>query len=246
MEASEGRWCQVRRIRQPAEPPTSAAAARLALDRDDENKNWGLENEATGKILPSLPVEGEDRPAGGGVKAAEATEAVVESTAALPGYIEHVVMPEDTFQGLCLRYKLKPLALRKANGFSGENIRVLKVLRIPTAHLCSSGTGVAFVPQVRNRDVTTQLFRNETGLGSIEAKLYLEDHGWDVAKAKRAWEEDNAWEEEAAREQAALATGKESKSAPVSAEKSTSKLGARAKVGRWSLKGDAGKETAVL
>ena len=75
-------------------------------------------------------------------------------------------------------------------------MRMVKVLKIPTAHLC--GTGVAFVPQLRTPDVAVQELRNHTRMGTIEAKLYLEDAGWDVAKALAAWRDDNEWEAGAA------------------------------------------------
>eukprot|EP00980_Cylindrotheca_fusiformis_P017142 scaffold5276_cov134-Cylindrotheca_fusiformis.AAC.9 len=40
-----------------------------------------------------------------------------------PRYIEHDVQSSDTFTGICLRYKISPAELRKANGgFSGTNL----------------------------------------------------------------------------------------------------------------------------
>ena len=46
---------------------------------------------------------------------------------------QHVVLPHDTFAGICVRYKLSPLALRRANGgFSGSNLSLAPaVLHIP-------------------------------------------------------------------------------------------------------------------
>lgn len=49
--------------------------------------------------------------------------------------IVHDVRPEDTFEGICLRYKVNPTALRQANnGFQGSNLALApNPLIIPTA-----------------------------------------------------------------------------------------------------------------
>jgi hypothetical protein len=79
-----------------------------------------------------------------------------------------------------------------------------QVLRIPTAHLCR-GSGVAFVPQARTRNVLLQELRHACsrggpvgsgGLSVAEAQLYLEDANWDLQVAHAAWAADNAWEAE--------------------------------------------------
>mmetsp|Transcript_17709 Transcript_17709/g.33338 ORF Transcript_17709/g.33338 Transcript_17709/m.33338 type:complete len:627 (-) Transcript_17709:79-1959(-) len=48
-------------------------------------------------------------------------------------YQPHVVLPDDTWQGICLRYKITPLQLRRANGgFSGTQLTLAPpVLKIP-------------------------------------------------------------------------------------------------------------------
>ena len=47
-------------------------------------------------------------------------------------FTQHVVLPEDTFNGICLRYKVSPLELRRINNFSGSNLRLAPaVLRVP-------------------------------------------------------------------------------------------------------------------
>ena len=50
-----------------------------------------------------------------------------------PFNIEHIVQPSDTFQGICLRYKITPTQLRQANGgFSGTNLLLApNPLKIP-------------------------------------------------------------------------------------------------------------------
>jgi hypothetical protein len=37
-------------------------------------------------------------------------------------YVEHVILPTDTFQGICLAYKISATRLRQVNHFSGSNL----------------------------------------------------------------------------------------------------------------------------
>jgi len=39
-------------------------------------------------------------------------------------FVEHVVLPSDTFQGLCINYKITSYQLRQANMFSGTNLKL--------------------------------------------------------------------------------------------------------------------------
>ena len=50
-----------------------------------------------------------------------------------PDLLHHTVLPTDTFQGICLKYKITPTELRRANGgFSGTNLHLVpNPLRIP-------------------------------------------------------------------------------------------------------------------
>jgi hypothetical protein len=122
----------------------------------------------------------------------ERQQAFEESMAAAPEFIDHVILPSDTFPGICLRYKVKPAIIRRVNQFTGDNLRSLKVLKIPTAYLIASGRPL--VSQIHDRDVQLQIFMNDTGLGSIEAKIYLDNHEWDAKKAREEWADDNIWE----------------------------------------------------
>ena len=40
----------------------------------------------------------------------------------LPSVLEHVVMPGDTIQGICLRYRVSAIELRRHNNFSGKSL----------------------------------------------------------------------------------------------------------------------------
>ena len=63
-----------------------------------------------------------------------ASEHLTNERAAL-SYLEHLVLPEDTFHGICLRYHISTTELRRANCFSGSNLALAPTkLRIPVGH----------------------------------------------------------------------------------------------------------------
>jgi hypothetical protein len=102
--------------------------------------------------------------------------------------IEHVILPGDTLQGICLRYRVSAVEVRRHNMFSGNNIQFKKTLRIPLE------PGVPIVLQGYDRnELKLQLFKNETGEENTEAKIYLEDHNWNVTEAIKAWRQDDVW-----------------------------------------------------
>jgi LysM repeat protein len=111
-------------------------------------------------------------------------------------FLEHTVQSSDTFQGICLRYKITPTELRRANyGFSGSNLSLAPTpLRIPTSddsHLLLLVEGVAVVEEngsnSNNSDTTTSkvnsVLRVCPGMAKSEAKCYLELNDWDLEQA---------------------------------------------------------------
>eukprot|EP01031_Cornospumella_fuschlensis_P045006 gene45006-55056_t len=104
-----------------------------------------------------------------------------------PSVIEHVVMPEDTLPGLCLRYNVTATDVRRMNIFSGNNIHFKKSLRIPIQ------SGAFIQPQSDTLEVKVQKFKNATGESNKEAHIYLEEHNYDVDKAIAAWKGDENW-----------------------------------------------------
>ena len=91
----------------------------------------------------------------------------------IPGvdYVEHVVMPTDTLQGICLSYKVSATRLRQANQFSGNTLLLApKKLIIP---LSKNGLKNG---AIRMQDRTTKEFKLQalmaefTDLGSEDAK----------------------------------------------------------------------------
>ncbi|KAG5190900.1 hypothetical protein JKP88DRAFT_297360 [Tribonema minus] len=110
---------------------------------------------------------------------------------ALPAFLEHVIMPEDTLVGICLRYRVSKKELHHYNDFFGEHFRLCKVLRIPNKF-----TDVEAVAQLqpRSREVDLQRFRYESGLGMKEAAFYLETNDWSLALALLQFRGDTEWE----------------------------------------------------
>jgi len=80
-----------------------------------------------------VPFQAADYAAGGGSGA---------GSSGGPFHVEHIVQPSDTFQGICLRYKITPTQLRQANGgFSGTNLFLApNPLKIPNLNNTSSST----------------------------------------------------------------------------------------------------------
>ena len=111
-----------------------------------------------------------------------------------PSVIEHTVMSSDTLQGICLRYRVSALDLRRYNLFSGNNIQCKKTLRIPL----EPGIPVE-IQDFDSREIKSQIFRNETQETIIETNIYLEENNWDLKKALEAWKQDDNWAQSQAR-----------------------------------------------
>lgn len=104
-----------------------------------------------------------------------------------PAVIDHVVMPSDTMQGICLKYRVSAVTLRQYNNFSGNSFRSKKSLRIPLE------PGIPVSIQLPTHDVMVQQFKNITGEGHQESQFYLEEHGWDLREAVASFNGDVAW-----------------------------------------------------
>lgn len=115
------------------------------------------------------------------------------STSNFSPFLEHLVQPTDTFEGICLRYKVTPTELRQANDFTGTNLFLApNPLKIPRPIIVS--TAVANnsnnnetkedVPRALTTDqVVSILLKNCPKLSKSEARAYLELSDWDIAEA---------------------------------------------------------------
>lgn len=106
-----------------------------------------------------------------------------------PVVINHIVMPSDSLQGLCLRYRAKAVDVRRWNCFSGNNIKAFKSLKIPI----EPGPLPKRAIQQETPELLLQIFRNETGESTAEAKVYLSEANGNLEAALRAWREDESF-----------------------------------------------------
>jgi LysM repeat protein len=73
-------------------------------------------------------------------------------------YLEHVVLPSDTLQGICLAYKISSQKLRQANCFSGNTLLLApKKLVIPISPQQAGRVG--FGPIVRGQDTESKEYK---------------------------------------------------------------------------------------
>jgi len=101
---------------------------------------------------------------------------------------QHTVMPDDTLQGICLRYRTSVQDIRRMNCFSGNSIQFKKILFIPIRK------GVQVQMQENTHDVLIQKFKNATGESAVESRIYLEESEWNVESAIEKWNIDDNWE----------------------------------------------------
>jgi len=86
-------------------------------------------------------------------------------------YVEHVILPSDTLQGICLAYKINPTRLRQANHFSGNSLILApKKLVIPLSKKALR-TGFIRVQDTDAKEYKLHAFLAEfPDLSSTEAK----------------------------------------------------------------------------
>ncbi|CAB9497683.1 expressed unknown protein [Seminavis robusta] len=109
-------------------------------------------------------------------------------------YIVHTVVPSDTFSGLCLRYKIKPVELRRINYFSGTNLALApsKLLIPLTTSIENLRLQDTSSPEYKMQMVLTEFPK----LASVERKAYLEMNEWDLEQALEEIRQDTEWEKE--------------------------------------------------
>lgn len=107
--------------------------------------------------------------------------------------IDHVVLPTDTLQGLCLAYKMSATRLRMENKFSGNSLQMApKKLKIPVVNATKG-------MMIRTQDTTSQEYKLYAVVAEIptmelvESKAYLDLSNWDLDEALRSAREDEGW-----------------------------------------------------
>mmetsp|Transcript_5201 Transcript_5201/g.14001 ORF Transcript_5201/g.14001 Transcript_5201/m.14001 type:complete len:238 (-) Transcript_5201:548-1261(-) len=123
-----------------------------------------------------------------------------KNDAAARQHIEyHVDEDKDTFQGICLRYKVTSTELRRANCFSGSNLKLAPVpLKIPlnskNHHMKDN---VAAPRKAITRQEAVQNLVRACGckISGMEAKAYLELNEWDYEQSLQNARDDLKYEQ---------------------------------------------------
>eukprot|EP00980_Cylindrotheca_fusiformis_P016678 scaffold5024_cov136-Cylindrotheca_fusiformis.AAC.7 len=111
-------------------------------------------------------------------------------------YVEHIVLPTDTLQGICIAYKVSVVSLRRANHFTGQLHSAPKKLLIPLSKQALR-TGYIRVQDTDTKEYKLSFFQAEfADITPTEAKAYLELADWDLKEAIRSMREDREWEKE--------------------------------------------------
>jgi len=161
---------------------------------DSLHKEWSLvavdkPSSSTSIIVDAVIItEGEN----GGSGTNTTTTTKIINNDPLSPFVEHYIKPSDTFQGICLRYKVKPLELRRANGFTGTNLHLApNPLKIPRTDIMTTSAVAVAVPKLSQNEVVGVLLREFRGkLSRSEAKAYLMLSDWDLTAALENAHED--------------------------------------------------------
>lgn len=89
-------------------------------------------------------------------------------------YVEHVILPSDTLQGICIAYKINATRLRQANHFSGQSLQLApKKLVIPLSKKALR-SGFIRVQDTDAKEYKLHAFLAEfPDLSTTEAKAYV-------------------------------------------------------------------------
>jgi len=116
--------------------------------------------------------------------------------------IYHRVLPTDTLQGLCLKYKVTPTKLRQWNKFSGSDLRFAPQTLVihPTKQYIRTDPEIS--PEERKIQLFLAAFQGRAnshgGVSRKEAIAYLSMHGGNIADAIEDAKTDLHWEDEEA------------------------------------------------
>jgi len=115
-------------------------------------------------------------------------------------FVEHHITSSDTFQGICLKYKITSLELRRANGFSGQNLELVpNPLKIPRTNYVMATSAEAISIDKNDNKIQLSLTKNEVikiirkecrSISLSEAKAYLMLNDWDLSEALENAKED--------------------------------------------------------
>ena len=109
----------------------------------------------------------------------------------------HEVLPTDTFQGICLRYKVTPTELRRANRLMGSNLKLGPAKLVIPSNEKNEQLDLDSQRSTKEEKIASLISKvTHITKGKItysEAKSYLEISDWEVDEAVDAVKEDVAW-----------------------------------------------------
>jgi len=206
MEGAQLPW-KVQKIDTSRGPPADYSSIKFPLPSPPDDMEW-IQNKDTKEwklvtlIDPKLSQSRETKKINeeDGVRERSCSVSSVESTSSdlfpagppVEQYIEHTVLPSDTLQGICLKYKVSVIKLRQVNRFSGSNLLLApSKLRIPLV----DGV-VVYRQDVECPEYKIHFLRAELPqMSHAEAKAYLEFAEWNLSAAIAEAKEDVKWEE---------------------------------------------------
>ena len=153
---------------------------------------WRLVPCATGEPAQAevVSIHEGDPHSGGEAEGVVPVEAIAKSRNNSALY--HEVGPTDTFQGICLRYKVTPTELRRANRLLSNNLSLVDKLVIPL----NQRDERAAITQIPTReDIVADLATRVSAVATLthtEARAYLELNDWSVDAAVENVREDFA------------------------------------------------------
>ncbi|GAX27031.1 hypothetical protein FisN_9Lh347 [Fistulifera solaris] len=110
-------------------------------------------------------------------------------------YVEHVILPTDTLQGICLAYKINSTRLRQANHFSGHSLLLApKKLVIPISQKALRSGFIRVQDTDAKQYKLHALLAAYPDLSASEASAYLELADWVLEDALQTAKEDREWE----------------------------------------------------
>ena len=112
-------------------------------------------------------------------------------------YLEHVILPTDTLQGICIAYKISSTQLKLANHFSGNSLLLApSKLVIPISKQALRSGYIRIQDTDQKEYKIHALLAEFPDFSMIEAKAYLELADWQLKDAIRSAKEDLEWEME--------------------------------------------------
>ena len=174
-------WAQDASSREWRLVPLAAAAVA---------ENDGGADAAVAEVVRAGGEDDDAAPACAAAVAVPAAPAIpVSPDRALAGARRHAVLPTDTFEGICLRYRVTPTELRRANRMLGNNLQLAPAtLAIPAAH-DGNATSLAARGAERKKEEKVAALLSGVSRGArhdltcSEARAYLELADWDVDRA---------------------------------------------------------------